>query len=75
MNPATVRGFGTFGRICGSGGALLEAQDMARSGGGALEMAMNLPLGERARTAPSPHFHLQPVPACVGEVLSIARYF
>lgn len=75
MNPAAVRGFGTFGRIRGSGGVLPEAQDTARRRGGALETGMNLPLGERERAAPSPHFHLQPAPACVGEVLSIACYF
>lgn len=32
-----------------------------------LEIGMNPPLRERAAQPPSSHFHLQPVPACVGE--------
>lgn len=71
MNPAAARpvgqrGVGTFGRIRGSGGRD-AAGGIARKCGGGLEMGTNRPLGRESGTASSLRFHLQPVPACVGE--------
>lgn len=74
MNPAAARpagqrGVGTFGRICGSGGrgaagGTGHCPQARRGAGDGHEPSF----GEReSGTASSLHFHLQPVPACVGD--------
>lgn len=77
MSPPLCADLDRSGASAGQeGGMLLEAQDLARgSGGGGWRCARTLLQGRESRSAPAPHFQLQPVPACVGEVLSIARYF